>query len=351
MYTLVTGHAGFIGSHLVHALINAGKKVIAVDSLSDYYDRQLKLDRLATLETTYSPDVFQSYQFNLTDQAKLNDLFKKSSIDTVVHLAAQAGVRCSLTNPHEYAQSNIVAFLNILEACRHNGVSNLLYASSSSVYGDTDKVPFSETDSANHPISLYAASKRSNELMAHSYSHLFGLPTTGLRFFTVYGPWNRPDMAMFLFANGILNREPLKIFNDGNLHRDFTYVSDIVEGIVRLCDSPAERDPSWTSKEVNQATSRAPWEIYNIGNNHPILVKDLVSILETQLGIKAILESRPMQAGDVHTTYASVDRLANRIHFQPKTPIEVGVKLFLDWLIPYRDRRLKNGTWVFGRNH
>lgn len=340
---LVTGTAGFIGFHLAKKLLERGDQVVGIDSINDYYDIRVKHGRLAETGIDHSQveygkpfrstvyDKYQFVQLALEDADALDDLFKKEGFDTVINLAAQAGVRYSLQNPRAYVNSNIVGFVNLLEACRHNGVKHLSYASSSSVYGLNETMPFSERHNVDHPISLYAASKKSNELMAHTYSHLFGLPTTGLRFFTVYGPWGRPDMALFLFTRAILEGKPIDIFNSGDMSRDFTYIKDIVEGVVRVNDNPPGGNPDWTGKNPDPGSSKAPYKIYNIGNNAPVKLMDFVTTIEKCLGIEAKKNFMPMQPGDVAATYANVDGLINDLGYQPGTSLEYGVGQFVDW--------------------
>lgn len=346
---LVTGTAGFIGYHTAIALMKAGYQVIGIDSLTDYYDINLKHDRLKSLESLKGNSQSTFLKGDLANSSFINEIFSQYRPETVVNLAAQAGVRYSLVNPQCYIDSNINGFVNILEGCRHFKTKHLIYASSSSVYGINRKLPFSEEASVDHPISLYAATKKSNELMAHTYSHLFGLPTTGLRFFTVYGPWGRPDMAMFLFATAILEGRPLKLFNAGNMQRDFTYVADVVSSIQRLCEKPAEANPNWSPVSPSPSSSSAPWRIFNIGNHSPVIVKDLVALMERLLDKKAIIETAPIQPGDVEATFADVDKLRDWVDFQPSTSLEFGVDAFLKWLLPYREERLKRGDGTFGK--
>jgi UDP-glucuronate 4-epimerase len=326
--TLVTGAAGFIGYHVARRLLEDGEEVLALDNLNPYYDVRLKESRLAQLKTFPG---FRFEQVDLTDRAGIEALFGGHSIGRVVHLAAQAGVRYSLSNPHAYIESNLTGFLNILEGCRQARVRHLVYASSSSVYGGNTRIPFSVHDNVDHPVSLYAATKKANEVMAHSYAHLYGLPCTGLRFFTVYGPWGRPDMALFLFTKAILAGEPITLFNEGRMRRDFTYVDDIVEGIVRLRNRVPGPDPAWSSEAPDPASSSAPYRVYNIGNNQPVELLDLVAILERALGRKAVKQLAPMQPGDVPSTYADVDDLMRDVGFRPSTPLEVGVGRFVSW--------------------
>jgi UDP-glucuronate 4-epimerase len=319
---LVTGSAGFIGFHLSQRLLSKGDQVIGLDNLNNYYDVSLKEARLNLLKTQNN---FSFYKLDLADQEAIENLFKAHKFDVVVNLAAQAGVRYSLKNPQAYINSNIVGFTNILEGCRHSQVKHLVFASSSSVYGANTKIPFSVYDNVDHPISLYGASKKSNELMAHTYSHLFNLPATGLRFFTVYGPWGRPDMAFFLFTKAILSGQPIDVFNYGKMKRDFTYIDDIVEGLVRVIDKIPQPDP---------IISNAPYKIYNIGNNNPIELLRFIEVIESCLGIKAQKNMLPIQQGDALITYADVDDLIKDVGFKPNTPIEVGIKHFVDW---YKD--------------
>lgn len=329
----MTGAAGFIGYHLSDSLINEGYQVFGLDNLNDYYDVTLKEARLAQLYRKQRSLRF--YKLSLEDADGVRQIFEEVKPDVVVNLAAQAGVRYSLENPHVYIGSNVAGFLNILEGCRHHGVRHLIYASSSSVYGLNTKMPFSVRHNVDHPVSLYAATKKSNELMAHAYSHLFGIPTTGLRFFTVYGPWGRPDMALFLFTKAILAGKPIKVFNHGKMQRDFTYVDDIVEALVRLVPRVPEGDPSWSGDAPNPATSHAPYRLYNIGNNSPVELLHMIESLEDALGKKAIKEFLPMQPGDVPATYADVEDLARDVDFRPNTPIEEGIRRFVDWYRGY----------------
>lgn len=326
---LVTGTAGFIGFHVARALLLRGLPVVGFDDLNAYYDTALKRARTRELEAL---DGFRFIRGDLADASAVQALFAEHRFTHVVHLAAQAGVRYSRENPEAYGRSNLTGFLNVLEACRHAGVAHLVYASSSSVYGANAKMPFAETDSANHQLSLYAATKKANEAMAHSYAHMFGLPCTGLRFFTVYGPWGRPDMAMWLFTEAILKGEPITLFNDGRMRRDFTYVDDVVEAIVRLIEKPAAQDPSWDPMRPDPATSRAPHRIYNIGNHSPVELSYLVELIENAAGRKATIRHAPMQQGDVEATYADVSALSEAVGFSPSTPIEIGVPRFVDWL-------------------
>ncbi|PNS08155.1 NAD-dependent epimerase [Solilutibacter silvestris] len=331
MRILVTGAAGFIGSTLTHRLLERGDEVLGFDNLNDYYDPTLKEARLARLQGRPG---FTFVRADLEDRAAVDRAFKEFKPDRVVALAAQAGVRYSLENPRAYIDSNIVGFLNILEACRHFGCEHLVYASSSSVYGANRKLPFAVEDSVDHPVSLYAASKKANELMAHTYSHLYGIPTTGLRFFTVYGPWGRPDMALFLFTRKILAGEPIDVFNHGRHSRDFTYVDDIVEGVIRTLDRPPGPDPAYDPMHPTPASSTAPYRVYNIGNNQPVELLRYIEVLEDALGRKAEMRLLPMQPGDVPDTYADVSALQRDTGYTPSTPIETGVRNFVEW---YRD--------------
>ncbi len=331
MKILVTGTAGFIGAALAQRLLARGDEVIGVDNINDYYDVELKKSRLALLTPNTS---FTDIRCNLEDKAAIDQLFKTHKPQAVVNLAAQAGVRYSLVNPQAYIDSNITGFLNILEACRHFGIEHLVYASSSSVYGANTSMPFSIQNNVDHPVSLYAASKKANELMAHTYSHLFNIPTTGLRFFTVYGPWGRPDMAPIIFTKKILASESIDVFNYGNHRRDFTYVDDIVEGIIRTLDKPATTNTLWTGDHPDPATSKAPYKIYNIGSNNPVELLHFIEVLEDCLGKKAVKNLLPMQPGDVPDTYADVDALIKDVDYKPTTSVEVGVERFVKW---YRD--------------
>jgi UDP-glucuronate 4-epimerase len=329
---LVTGAAGFIGFHVARRLLAAGQPVVGVDNVNSYYDPKLKEARLHEL---YKLDGFSFVKLDLVERARMEALFSEHRFQHVVHLAAQAGVRHSMVDPFAYLESNLVGFTTILEGCRHNGCKHLLYASSSSVYGGNTHMPFSVHDNVDHPLSLYGASKKANELMAHSYSHLFRLPTTGLRFFTVYGPWGRPDMAMWLFAKAILAGEPIKVFNNGNMRRDFTYVDDVVESIVRLVDRAPLPNPDWSGDAPDPGSSTAPWRVYNIGNNRPVELMDIVRLMEEAIGIKAKCEFLPMQAGDVPATYADVDDLMRQVDFKPATPIGEGIRRFVAWFREY----------------
>jgi UDP-glucuronate 4-epimerase len=332
MRVLVTGAAGFIGMHLSQRLLARGDSVVGVDNLNDYYDPQLKRDRLARL--TPNPQ-FRFEQLDIADRDGMAALFEREGFDVVVNLAAQAGVRYSLVNPHAYIDANIVGFTNILEGCRHHKVKHLVYASSSSVYGGNQKMPFSEHEGVDHPISLYAATKKANELMAHTYSHLYGLPTTGLRFFTVYGPWGRPDMALFLFTKAMIEGKPIEVFNEGRMQRDFTYVDDIVEGVMRVIDRPATPDPRFDPKHPDPARSWAPFRVFNIGNQGPVELMAFIGAIEKALGVEADKRMRPMQPGDVPATYADVSELTEWTDFKPGTPIDSGVARFVEWYRSY----------------
>ena len=332
MKVLVTGSAGFIGAALSRRLLDRGDEVVGVDNLNDYYDPALKHARLAQL-TPY-PN-FTDVRLDIADRAGIAELFDREKPQRVVNLAAQAGVRYSLVNPYAYVETNLVGFTNILEGCRHHEVDHLVYASSSSVYGANTNLPFSVHDNVDHPVSLYAATKKANELMAHTYSHLYGLPTTGLRFFTVYGPWGRPDMALFLFTRNILAGKPIDVFNYGNHRRDFTYVDDIVEGVIRVLDRPAEANPDWSGDRPDSATSYAPYRLYNIGNNNTVELRRYIEVLEDCLGKKAERNLLPLQPGDVPDTFANVDDLVRDFDYRPSTPIEVGVQRFVDWYLDY----------------
>jgi UDP-glucuronate 4-epimerase len=329
---LVTGAAGFIGSHVTRRLLELGRRVIGVDNMSSYYDPALKQARLKQFDGHAK---FRFIKLDLADRAGVAALFAAEKFPYVVHLAAQAGVRYSLRDPHAYVDANIQGFVNILEGCRHNGCRHLLFASSSSVYGANTKLPFRTSDNVDHPISLYAASKKANELMAHSYAHLFRLPATGLRFFTVYGPWGRPDMAMWIFTRAVLEGKPIPLFNHGKMRRDFTYVDDVVEPVVRLIEKPAAPDPSWSGERPDPSRSAAPWRIYNIGNNQPTDVPQVVSLIERVLGRTAQREMLPMQPGDVPETYADVDDLMRDVGFRPATPIAEGIARFIAWYREY----------------
>ena len=328
---LVTGAAGFIGAALALRLLERGDRVVGIDNLNSYYDPALKRARLQRIEAAAHPGAWRFEQLALEDGEALMSLFAGEQPGVVVNLAAQAGVRYSLENPAAYIQSNLVGFGHILEGCRHQGVENLVYASSSSVYGGNRNLPFHERQPVNHPVSLYAASKKANELMAHTYSHLYGLPATGLRFFTVYGPWGRPDMAPMLFAKAILAGEPIKVFNHGKMQRDFTYVDDIVEGVLRCCDKPATPNPEFDSLQPDPATASAPHRVFNIGNSQPTELLRFIEILEEALGIKAVKDFQPMQPGDVVSTAADTQALEDWVGFRPSTPIELGVTRFAQW--------------------
>ncbi len=347
MRILVTGTAGFIGFHVANRLLNEGHTVIGFDSVNDYYDINLKYGRLAAagidmhepnnhikIKSTIYPSYF-FYQGKLENKNNLENVFKKESIDIVVHLAAQAGVRYSLQNPEAYVSSNINGFANILECCRHFSIQHLVYASSSSVYGLNDSIPFKTTDNTDHPVSLYAASKKSNELMAHVYSHLFKLPTTGLRFFTVYGPWGRPDMALFIFTDSILKKKPVQIFNSGKMLRDFTYVDDIVDGVIKAMYKAPKQKKEWKKSTSDTSSSSAPYKIYNIGNNKPVNLLDFLDAIESELDVKAIKEFLPMQPGDVVTTYADITDIKNELGYLPETSIKDGIRNFINWYKKY----------------
>jgi len=344
---LVTGTAGFIGYHLAKRLIERGDEVVGLDCINDYYDVNLKYARLERTgilknEIEYGEFVqsskFKNYKFimlKLEDREAILKLFSIEKFDKVCNLAAQAGVRYSIENPFTYIDSNIVGFMNILEGCRHNGVKHLVYASSSSVYGLNEEMPFSVHHNVDHPVSLYAASKKSNELMAHTYSYLYQIPTTGLRFFTVYGPWGRPDMALFLFTKAILEGKPIEVFNNGNMQRDFTYVDDIVEGVVRVIDSPPAGNPGWSGRQPDPGTSVAPYRVYNIGNSRPVKLLDFIEAIEDALGKRAVKNFLPMQPGDVPATWADVSDLAADFGYQPSTPVEEGIRRFVEWYRGY----------------
>jgi UDP-glucuronate 4-epimerase len=329
---LVTGAAGFIGSHVAHRLLDRGEEVVGLDNVNDYYDPNLKLARLARLEAKKG---FAFTKLDVADRAGMEAIFAKHRFGRVVHLAAQAGVRYSLTNPYAYVESNIVGFQNILEGCRHHGCRHLVYASSSSVYGANETLPFSVHHNVDHPLSLYAASKKANELFAHAYSNLFALPTTGLRFFTVYGPWGRPDMALFLFTKSILEGKPIQVFNHGHHRRDFTYIDDIAEGILRTLDHVAAPNPSWSGAKPDPATSRGPWRVYNIGNGNPVELLRYIEVIEQCLGRKAQMELLPLQPGDVPDTAADCEALEIDCGYRPNTPVEVGVERFVKWYREY----------------
>ncbi len=330
---LVTGAAGFIGYHVARRLAEQGRAVVGLDNLNAYYNPALKQARLTELAT------FPSFRFeraDLADRDRMAALFAAHRFPVVIHLAAQAGVRHSLTEPHAYADANLTGFLNVLEGCRHHGCGNLIYASSSSVYGGNTRVPFRTSDNVDHPVSLYGATKKANELMAHAYAHLFALPATGLRFFTVYGPWGRPDMAVWLFTEAILGGRPVRLFNQGRMRRDFTYVDDVTEAVVRLIDKPATPDPAWSGEAPNPATSFAPWRVYNIGNSQPVVVTELVDLIERATGKRPVRELSPMQPGDVTDTCADTSDLEQAVGFRPATPLAEGVGRFVDWYRGYR---------------
>jgi UDP-glucuronate 4-epimerase len=346
MNILVTGTAGFIGFHLANRLLNDGHTVMGIDNINDYYDIQLKYDRLTyagirisgiehNKKISSEKNSYAFFKSNLEDKDALEKIFKEQNIEIVIHLAAQAGVRYSLINPAAYIQSNIVGFANLLECCRHNNIRHFVYASSSSVYGLNDEIPFSTNQDVDHPVSLYAASKKSNELMAHVYSHLFDLPTTGLRFFTVYGPWGRPDMALFLFTKAMLEGKPIQVFNHGEMQRDFTYIDDIIEGIIRVMHRVPKKNPEWKVSTSNVSESSAPYKIYNIGNSKPVALMDFIKAIESELNIKATKEFLPMQPGDVSSTFADVTDLVNDTGYKPATSVEEGVKKFIDWYTEY----------------
>ncbi len=338
MKVLVTGVAGFIGSHVALRLLARGDDVVGLDNLNDYYDVSLKEARLVRVETASKlPEAghFSFIKMDVADRGGIEKLFHDQQFDRVAHLAAQAGVRYSIENPHAYIDSNIVGFMNILEGCRHNTVAQLTYASSSSVYGANEGLPFSVHDNVDHPLSLYAASKKANELMAHTYSHLYQLPTTGLRFFTVYGPWGRPDMALFLFTRAILAGEPINVFNYGKHKRDFTYIDDIVEGVIRTLDATAQPNLDWDGKHPDPGTSAAPWRVYNIGNNNPVNLEDYIAAIEDALGIKARKNLLPLQPGDVPDTFADVEALVADVDYKPTTDVRAGIKRFVDWYKDY----------------
>ncbi len=347
MKILITGTAGFIGYHLAKKLINRGDEIIGLDCINDYYDVNVKYGRLQDCginkeQITYNQlvqsSVYPNYKFiqlNLEDRKNLEKLFIEQKFDKVINLAAQAGVRYSLTNPYAYIDSNIMGFINILENCRHQNIKHLTYASSSSVYGLNETQPFSTHHNVDHPISLYAATKKSNELMAHTYSHLFNVPTTGLRFFTVYGPWGRPDMALFLFTKAILNNKPIDVYNYGNMQRDFTYVDDIVEGIIRVNDNPPTGNEQWNGKNPDPSSSKAPYKLYNIGNNNPVKLMDFIEAIEKKLGKTAEKNLLPIQAGDVPSTSANVDDLIEDLAYKPSTTIQFGIDKFIDWYLAF----------------
>jgi len=332
MRVLLTGTAGFIGMTTALKLLARGDEVVGLDNLNAYYDVQLKLDRLQRLQAHPG---FRFVKADVADRPAIEKLFGADRFDRVVHLAAQAGVRYSLQNPHAYIDSNVVGFMNVLEGCRHHNVGHLVYASSSSVYGGHTKMPFSEHDGVDHPVSLYAATKKANELMAHTYSHLYRLPTTGLRFFTVYGPWGRPDMALFLFTRAILEGRPIDVFNHGEMKRDFTYIDDIAEGVVRVLDRPAVPDPGFQSEQPDPATSNAPFRVFNIGNQDPVPLLEFIACIEKSLGRVAAKNMLPLQDGDVPATYANAQALTDWVGFFPATPIQTGIARFVDWYRGY----------------
>lgn len=343
MKILITGTAGFIGFHLAEKLLKRGTQIVGLDSINDYYDVNVKYGRLERTgieknkieyNKLIQSSVYPNYQFiqlKLEDKENLNKLFTEQKFDKVINLAAQAGVRYSLTNPDAYIDSNIVGFLNLLECCRHHSIQHLTYASSSSVYGLNENQPFSTKDNVDHPVSLYAATKKSNELMAHTYSHLFKVPTTGLRFFTVYGPWGRPDMALFLFTKAMFENKPIDVFNFGEMQRDFTYIDDIVEGVIRVNDNPPKENPDWNPNSYDASVSSAPYKIYNIGNNNPVKLMDFISALEKKLGKTAVKNMLPIQPGDVPSTYADVHDLIRDLDYKPETTIQEGIDQFVDW--------------------
>lgn len=337
MKVLVTGAAGFIGSHVSLRLLERGDEVVGLDNLNDYYEVSLKEARLQRVKdkAVSTGSSFRHVKMDVEDRAGMAELFRTEKFDKVVHLAAQAGVRYSIENPFAYLDSNLAGFLAILEGCRHNGVQHLVYASSSSVYGANETLPFSVEHNVDHPVSFYAATKKANELMAHTYSHLYGLPTTGLRFFTVYGPWGRPDMALFLFTRAILEGKPIKVFNHGRHKRDFTYIDDIVEGVIRTLDHTAPPNPDWSGERPDPASSRAPWRVYNIGNSQPVELARYIEVIEECLGKKAEKELLPLQAGDVPDTFADVEALIRDVDYKPATSIETGIANFVEWYRGY----------------
>ena len=335
MRVLITGVAGFIGMHLALKLLERGDEVVGIDNFNDYYDVTLKERRLQRVVDAASAGRFKFIRLDLADRDGMAQLFATEGLDAVVNLAAQAGVRYSIDNPLAYVDSNLVGFAHILEGCRHNGVKHLVYASSSSVYGANESMPFSVHDNVDHPLSLYAASKKANELMAHTYSHLYGLPTTGLRFFTVYGPWSRPDMAMFKFTKAILAGQPIDVFNYGKHRRDFTYIDDIVEGVIRTLDNTATGNPDWQGATPDPATSKAPWRVYNIGNQHPVELTDYIQAIENALGMKAQLNLLPLQPGDVPDTYADVGALVQDVGYRPSMSVDEGTRRFVAWYREY----------------
>lgn len=330
MKILVTGVAGFIGFHVTQLLMSQGNQIVGIDNINDYYDIGLKEGRLAELAKHQNSHLFTFKKMDIADRVAMEYLFKEEQFDKVIHLAAQAGVRYSIENPHAYIESNILGFMNVLEGCRHNSVQHLVYASSSSVYGANESMPFSASDNVDHPVSLYAASKKSNELMAHTYSHLYGLPTTGLRFFTVYGPWGRPDMALFKFTKAILEGKPIQVFNYGNHRRDFTYIDDIVDGIILTLNNNAQKNQEWSGLKPDPSSSKAPWKVYNIGAHTPVNLLDFITTIEDSLGIEAVKEMLPMQPGDVPDTYADVSALV-QLGYKPKVGITQGIVSFVEW--------------------
>jgi len=347
MKILVTGAAGFIGFHLVKRLAEQGHEVVGLDNLIAYYDVTLKYNRLkacgidagAITENVFLPsETYSNYRFiklDIADRERMERLFRQEQFEVVVNLAAQAGVRYSLENPHVYISSNVTGFLNVLEGCRHNQVKHLVFATSSSVYGESKQIPFNTQDPTNHPVSIYAATKKSNEMLAHAYSHLFNLPTTGLRFFTVYGPWGRPDMAYFIFVNKILKGETIKVFNHGEMQRDFTYVDDIVEGVIRTMNKPPQPDANWSPQHPHPGSAKGPYRLYNIGNNAPVSLMEFINTIEKELGMKAKKEMLPMQPGDVPTTWADVNDLIDDMGYKPSTPLAEGIRKFVAWYKNY----------------
>jgi UDP-glucuronate 4-epimerase len=344
---LITGTAGFIGYHLANKMCERGDEVIGLDVINDYYDTNLKYNRLQDagivkediqynkMVTSRKNKNYHFIKMDINDRENLMKLFEREKFDKVCNLAAQAGVRYSIENPHAYITSNIEGFINILEGCRHHHTKHLVYASSSSVYGMNEQMPFSVRDNVDHPVSLYAASKKSNELMAHTYSHLYGLPTTGLRFFTVYGPWGRPDMALFIFTKAIMEDKPIVVYNYGKMERDFTYIEDIVEGVIKVIDNVAQPNPAWAGNDPDPSSSKAPYRLYNIGNNNPVRLMDFISAIEKNIGKKAQKEMLPLQPGDVVKTWANVDELITNFNYKPNTPVEKGVGAFVDWYRMY----------------
>ena len=335
MKILVTGAAGFIGAAVSKALLSKGHSVVGLDNLNDYYDVELKRSRLSNIQKAPNGNEFSFSELGVEDRDGVSNLFATENFDQVVHLAAQAGVRYSIENPHAYVDSNLVGFVNILEGCRHNNIKHLVYASSSSVYGANETMPFVESDNVDHPVSLYAASKKANELMAHTYSHLYNLPTTGLRFFTVYGPWGRPDMALFKFTKAILAGDEIQVYNYGDHYRDFTYIDDIVDGITKALDNVASADPLWTGKAPNPSTSKSPYKVFNIGAHEPVHLLTFIETLEEAIGVKAKKKLLPMQAGDVPATYADVKALGNATGYKPNTSIKEGIANFVGWYKEY----------------